>query len=118
MLKGNYPCPNSLASPDGRFSDDDSQVAPGGSASALNLTLAPNPTRDQTFVGFTLDADARVTLRVLDLTGRVILLERTDGYEGENVLPVLLPNCPSGVYVVEVQAGALRDQRRLVVQGD
>ena len=82
---------------------------------------APNPFRDSTRFAFELAADTHVTMRVYDLSGRMIcdLWDRPadagpfsldwNGVDSQG------DRVASGVYIVEVEAGDRTERRRVAL---
>ncbi len=48
----------------------------------------PNPFSDQTLITFTLPENAEVKLTVLDITGKPVVVRKTEGVAGMNAIPV------------------------------
>ena len=91
-------------------------VKPTGFAPALTMTVYPNPTDRDVTVAFELPVDQVYHLRIFDLTGRMVLQMKGEGSTGENVLPIGLGDWPAGLYIVDLEAGVLNEQKRLVIQ--
>ncbi|MEM7037593.1 MAG: PKD domain-containing protein, partial [Bacteroidota bacterium] len=80
----------------------------------MGLELWPNPVRDQLQVEVTLPYAADLTLRVRDLAGRTLYMERVAGAT-ERWQPVLdVQALSSGMYFVEVESGESRMTRKFV----
>ena len=84
----------------------------------FEFSVYPNPTVGNALVDFELAAGQPVALRVLDLTGRMVLNQQLEGTEGRNQIRLDMVAMANGVYVVEIQAGDFRGQKRLVLQAD
>jgi hypothetical protein len=95
-----------------------SEETSGGLTNDFDFNVYPNPTAGDATVDFEMSEDQSVALRVFDLTGRMVLSQNLKGLEGSNQLRLEMATMPSGVYVVEIQAGNVREQKRLVVQHD
>ncbi|MBC7777892.1 MAG: T9SS type A sorting domain-containing protein [Phycisphaerae bacterium] len=61
-------------------------------------------------------SDQPFIIEVLDMQGRMVFSQEGVGMEGENSFPLRSGNFVPGVYVVYFQSGALKGQKRLVVQ--
>jgi len=85
-------------------------------ADVLEMQLRPNPTEGDVTILFQLPEDQPFTLQIFDMTGRVIRTIDQAGAEGENVLPIDLGHVPSGLYLIDLQSGTMREQKRLTVQ--
>ncbi len=77
----------------------------------------PNPFSSETTLRFTLPRPARVTLRVVDITGRCVaqLLEDSNTRAGGSVITFTASHLPQGMYVVELQADDIRLRRPLLL---
>ena len=84
----------------------------------FEFSVYPNPTAGNALVDFELAGGQPVALRVLDLTGRMVLNQQLEGTEGLNQVRLEMGSMANGVYVVEIQAGSFRGQKRLVVQAN
>ncbi len=96
---------------------------PGGDPGSLEegtlaLRVYPNPTVGQIMLQFDLLTDQPYTLRLFDLTGRLLLQQAASGFAGENFLPLQLGDQPAGLYLLEVQTETQRAQQRVVIQRD
>lgn len=95
--------------------------APGGALlteDALALRVYPNPTVGRVQLAFGLPAEQPYTLRLFDLTGRLLLHRADTGSAGENILSLDLGDWAAGLYILEVQTDGLKEQQRLVIQRD
>lgn len=84
----------------------------------FGLSVYPNPTAGDARVDFELAAAQQITLRVLDLTGRIVINQQLEGTAGSNKIRLEMGAMSNGVYVVEIQAGNFHGQKRLMVQAD
>jgi hypothetical protein len=81
----------------------------------------PNPFNPVTRIPFTLESTSRVTMRVYNLRGQLIrhvgssLFGGTYYSAGRHELELDGSRLASGVYVVEIQAGELREARKVVL---
>ena len=89
-----------------------------GLTNDFDFNVYPNPTAVDATVDFEMAEDQSVALRVFDLTGRMVINQQIEGTEGSNQTRLEMAAMPNGVYVVEIQAGDIRQQKRLVVQHD
>ena len=77
----------------------------------------PNPAQDYTVIRFRINRATDVSLVLYDLQGRPvrrILAEARDA--GEHAVRVDLQGLAAGMYLYEIQAGILRDSKRLVIR--
>jgi hypothetical protein len=83
---------------------------------ALRLTaIYPNPTRDNVRVALDSPTDARATLAVYDVAGRVVARENATLNRGSNVLFLHSLPLTSGVYFVHIDAPTGSVRGRLLV---
>jgi len=84
----------------------------------FGFNLYPNPTAGDATVDVDLTEDQAVSIRVIDLTGRIVLSQNLGGIQGSNQIRLEMKSLSNGVYIVEIQAGNMREQKRLVLQHD
>jgi len=89
---------------------------PGG-ATGLQLAIAPAPARGETYIAFTLPADGRVRVEVLDVTGRRVAL-LADGVRPAGQYEIRWSprdsGAEAGVYFVRLASSSGTRVRRLV----
>jgi hypothetical protein len=74
---------------------------------AVALTVFPNPSREVSTIGFTLDAPQRVTITVFDVLGRRVLADDLGVQPaGETGHRLDLTALPAGVYIVRLAGNA------------
>ncbi|MCC7244170.1 MAG: fibronectin type III domain-containing protein, partial [Saprospiraceae bacterium] len=77
-----------------------------------NLSLSPNPSSGWVNIGFTGDMSEKTSIRILDVTGREVLLKTTADLSEQLDISTLLP----GVYMVVLEDnGQRKGVQRLVV---
>jgi len=82
------------------------------------LRLYPNPASENASLQFDLPAAQGFTVRVFDLSGRMILNHVVMGEAGENTLQLNTATLAAGVYLLDFQSNDWKAQKRLVVQHD
>jgi|GEM_PF-6590540 len=80
----------------------------------LSLELAPNPASESVNIRVNGAADAKVGVRVLSMTGAVMI--ETEMSSAANQLTVPVTNLATGVYLVEVNVDGQKITRQLVKQ--
>jgi len=76
----------------------------------------PNPVTSQTMIRYTLPAKGKVTLKLLDITGReLMLLVDEEKNKGEYQLNLDLEKFSAGIYFYQLQAGSYSSTRKLVL---
>ncbi len=78
--------------------------------------LFPNPAMDQVTVEVPLEADGKVSVSILDMSGKTTLAQQKMLTKGENQFTFDISNLPNGVYFVQVRNGEIANTRKLVVQ--
>jgi hypothetical protein len=87
--------------------EDNAPAPPEGDDEALSVR--PNPFNPVVQVVFRAKAEkARTDIRLLDVTGKVVLSGTFRARQGLNSIPFNLSGKPSGVYIVEVRTGGER----------
>lgn len=86
-------------------------VDTGGTEQLADVLLYPNPTRDRVTVQF--DAPFTGTIRLADLTGRMLL---TQSVEAQMQIELATDDLPKGIYWVITQTGTERKMTKLVKQ--
>ena len=96
-----------------RLMEDGTEVPVGNND--FNLLVYPNPAHDQLNVGFTSSNEADYSLRIFDMTGRLVMDEINKAEAGDNFVKLKL-SFASGLYIVSLTEGDMSKQVRLVVQ--
>ena len=82
-----------------------------------SLVAYPNPTTGKATITFNSDRDAKYSLKVVDVIGRVLISENISAVEGYNMKEINLENVAKGLYLVSVQTeGGQAQTLRLVVE--
>ena len=82
-----------------------------------SLVAYPNPTSGKVFVTFTSDRNAKYSLKVVDVIGRVLISENISAVSGYNEKEINLENVAKGLYLVSVQTeGGEVQTLRMVVE--
>lgn len=83
----------------------------------IQLSNFPNPAMNQTTVAFTLNQSTEATLRITDLTGKVVFSQYLGQcQEGLNQVQVDVSALSSGVYLYTLQAGEHELTRKMSIQ--
>ena len=78
--------------------------------------LFPNPATEQVIVEVPMEADGKVSVAILDPSGKTTLTQQQLLSKGDNQFTFDVSNLPSGVYFVQVRNGEIAKTRKLVVQ--
>lgn len=98
------------------FVDDVTGTTEEDAGAGLDVSVFPNPVKEQATLHFQLTVPTTVSAELKDLHGKTIasLLAAQHMTPGEYRIPMQL-KAPSGVYVVQIQAGAIRTTKRILV---
>lgn len=82
-----------------------------------NLFIYPNPIVDQQMHLAWADASGgTITIKMLDVTGRTVLRQELPSAMGDSAATILLPNLPSGVYIIKAAIGDKLYEQKVVIQ--
>jgi hypothetical protein len=82
-----------------------------------SFTAYPNPTSGKATITFDSDRDAKYSLKVVDMIGRVMISENVSAVEGFNSKEINLENVAKGIYLISVQTeGDEAQTLRLIVE--
>ena len=71
-----------------------------------NVTMYPNPVRDNARLSFELNVKASVSYQVYDISGRMVKAERLGNYgEGKHEINITVNDLATGAYVLRLNAG-------------
>jgi hypothetical protein len=85
-------------------------------AMKTSAMLYPNPTQGKTTLEFVSIADARYSLQVLDVTGRVIISEDISAVEGVNMHELDFSTIAKGVYMLRLESSSGSQLLKLTVE--
>jgi hypothetical protein len=80
------------------------------------VTAAPVPFADNLMIDFAANRNANVTITILDLMGRVVHTEQIDAQEGMNRANLNLSKLANGAYILNINDGEYKDNRRIIKQ--
>ena len=92
---------------------------PPRQAVAMNefeLSVYPNPSRDQINLAFDANANATCTVKIIDMTGKVVLDKAVDAMTGRNTITYNINDLPRGIYMVQFVMNDIVKQVKVVVQ--
>jgi hypothetical protein len=78
--------------------------------------LFPNPATEQVVVQVPMESDGKVSVTILDPSGKAALTQQQMLTKGENQFSFDVSQLPNGVYFVQVRNGEIAKTRKLVVQ--
>ena len=82
----------------------------------INLTVYPNPTFGTTTLSFNSNASSMYNLKVMDLTGRLIVAKSGEAAEGENTLEFDLNSIAKGIYILMLENNGTINKAKIIVQ--
>ncbi|MEI7803372.1 MAG: T9SS type A sorting domain-containing protein, partial [Bacteroidota bacterium] len=83
---------------------------------AMEISLYPNPSTDESFVQLNLQSVSAVTLSVYDVNGSLLQSKNYGKLGGENMLPIETSLLTQGVYMIEVNVNGKKEMLKLVKQ--
>jgi hypothetical protein len=90
---------------DGKYSYSSVRTIRIGLNQELALKVFPVPFKEVLSIGLTQAASSEISVRILDMNGKVWLNQNFEGIEGENELKLNVAHLAAGSYVLEVVAG-------------
>ncbi|HOY12570.1 MAG TPA: T9SS type A sorting domain-containing protein, partial [Saprospiraceae bacterium] len=77
----------------------------------------PNPWRGETVISYELPKAGKVTLTVLDITGKMVAQKTVDGAAGKNTIGLTKAELggAAGVMIYRLESGSLSLQKRMIV---
>lgn len=84
----------------------------------VNLNAAPNPSKGQTNITFTLTESANATFEVKDVLGKTVFQVANSAYnKGRNVIEMNTTSFEAGIYFYTINVNGKSQTKKLVVQG-
>ena len=81
-----------------------------------DVTVMPNPAKDFVSVRFYVEKDSKVTLRLVDFTGKIVLQQTKNAIKGENTIQVNeLNKLSNAVYTIQVLVNNEIVNRKLII---
>lgn len=81
-----------------------------------NVNLFPNPTNGTAFANVNLNKPENVSMKIMDVTGKVVTERNYGEMNGANLLPIETSTFAKGIYFVELQTGSAVTTTKLIVQ--
>lgn len=83
----------------------------------LTMELIPNPANSDVTVSFSLPFSSSVTVEIMDVNGRTVLLQQSNGFEaGEQRMGISTADIPSGFYLIRLSDGTNELTKPLAIQ--
>ena len=80
----------------------------------MQLTVYPNPASSEVNISFHSEVEGKYLLRLVDITGQILLSESKDVSAGENKYTINLQNFAPGIYLLLLQSGDDIMQTRII----
>ena len=87
-----------------------------GEESAMQLTAYPNPANDNITISFSSEGSEMYSIRMYDMTGRLIVDQTNQSSTGVNKQEINLQNISNGLYNLVVTRGEVTERLRVVVE--
>jgi hypothetical protein len=81
-----------------------------------SFNVYPNPASDQATIVFSSDKEEAYSIRLIDITGRIVIDEKQTSVIGENQYQMNLSELAKGIYMVILQNNDGTLQKKIVVQ--
>ena len=85
-------------------------------SSVHSINTYPNPASDRLNVQFAAEIDEPVEIRLVTLTGRVVLEQVIPGFEGSCHTILNVKEFPDGIYVLELESSSSKHVRKVVIR--
>jgi hypothetical protein len=83
----------------------------------LSFSVFPNPVGDTAEIDITIDQNADMAIRLMDVAGKTVKTEKTYYTKGTHHLSMDVSDLPGGVYILSVKGGAtLREEQILIAE--
>jgi hypothetical protein len=80
------------------------------------LLVYPNPAIDRIHVGFFLEMDAEITVRIYNMKGELISWQQDSFLSGSNLKTYDLSRFSEGVYILRISSSEYVETKRIVIQ--
>ncbi|MEO8088049.1 MAG: T9SS type A sorting domain-containing protein [Bacteroidota bacterium] len=77
--------------------------------------MAPNPAQHTTEVAFISNVESKYIIQIMDLTGRMVMVNEGRAIAGENSTGIYLDNVSKGIYLMLVINGEEQSFKKLHV---
>lgn len=81
-----------------------------------DFIVYPNPATKDATVLVNLEKASELSVRIIDVAGKIILNSNVQAKEGSNTLPLDLSNIKSGLYFVQLTSDGAQSVKRLVIE--
>ncbi len=81
-----------------------------------DIVIYPNPAKDKVTIGLQLSEESAVQYRLTDLQGRILRTGSQKLTKGRQSIQLEGLNLPNGVYLLQVEAGRVKETTKLIIQ--
>ena len=86
-----------------------------GENSDMGLNLFPNPAKNEVSMSYLARTAGEAELQILDMTGKVVSIQKEDVRKGTNVFQLNTSELPSGIYLVRFNKGEYQVAEKLTI---
>lgn len=84
--------------------------------SGLDVNLYPNPSQDEINYQFELKNDARLSVEVVDVLGKIVYAKQLDAEKGNHLLKFDLDYLPTGIYLFKMNDGVNQIAKKITIE--
>lgn len=95
---------------------DEEEVVEEAKDALSSINLYPNPTSSELNVNFEMNRASDIELRVMDMTGKLVLVNSLNGQEGQNKVQITTNELPVGMYFITMIAEDQIISKRFIIQ--
>jgi hypothetical protein len=88
----------------------------GETANYNSFNVYPNPASNQATIVFSSDKEESYNIRLIDITGRIVIYKGFTSVIGDNQYELNLSTLPKGLYVIVLQNADAVFQNKIIVQ--
>ena len=81
----------------------------------IEAIIFPNPATEKTDLIFSAKEKGSALIRIVDISGRIVWLEKFQTADGKNTLEIVVHQFATGTYIIELTAEGVVSHLRLVV---
>jgi len=81
-----------------------------------DMTVYPNPATDNLFLKFSLQNEGKIVVKMMDMAGKIVMVDAFEGVTGENQHTMNVSNIKSGLYVLQIETGNGKAIQKVLVQ--
>ena len=78
-----------------------------------DITIVPNPSSGSFVIGFSTERAEDISIKIYDLTGRMVRAESFSKYAGHHSKLINLEDVVKGIYILQIHAGDMIENRKI-----